>query len=163
MANYPMNDQQKALMQLMQTEIEHIHNLMRKLDQENAVLAEHHPAVLEEVVLGKQEIIQKLELIGQQRESLLTAMGASTADIKSGTISDLFKGNKQLSALWDELVLLAEKCQKKNRINGNIIDLVSRQSKHALDILRGISPGAELYDYSGQARQCIETHSLTKA
>ena len=90
-------------------------------------------------------------------------MDAGVFDNKVGDIRDSFKGNKQLSVLWEELVFLAEKCQKKNRINGSIVDLVSRQSQHALDILRGISPGAELYDYSGHARQFIETHSLTKA
>jgi len=163
MTGHPHDDQQRELMQLLQSEIESIHSLMRSLEQENAALAEHHTAALEDVIWGKQEIIQKLEVIDQQRESLLTAMGVSAAMSKDGDISDTFKGNKRLLALWDELVSLAEKCQKKNRINGSIVDLVSRQSRHALDILRGITPGDELYDYSGQTRQFTQSHSLTKA
>lgn len=158
MANNLVHSQQIELMQILRHEIECMHSLMRSMEQEHTALAEHHTEILEDVILDKQETIQKLETVEKKRESLLMAMGAD-----SSNINDLFKGNKQLSALWEELIVLAGKCQKKNRINGSIVDLVTHQSQHALNILQGISPGDELYDYSGQSRQFTESHSLTKA
>ena len=158
-SKHRVDDQQQELMRLLQSEIEHMHNLMRSMDQENAALAEYHTATLEDVIWSKQEIIKQLDVIDKKREKMLERMNQG-----SDNFQDSFKGNKQLSLLWNELVALAKKCQKKNRINGGIVDLVTRQSQHALNILRGISLTEELYDYSGQTMQStIEGQSLTKA
>jgi len=171
MAVHAVDNQQEdvkrqELVLLLQREVNQVQNLMHSLEEEYAALAEQHTATLEEVVRKKQETIRELEHIGQQRESLLSSMNTSTEEqlYNAGHKST---GNKQLSALWNELVLLAEKCQEMNRINGSIVELVSRQSRHALDILHGISPNIssrpELYDQSGYKTISAETHSLTKA
>ena len=157
---------QQELVQLLQREVNHVQNLMHSLEQEYAALAEQHTSTLEEVVRKKQETIRELEHIGRQRESLLAAMNTSTEE-QLNNAANTPTGNKQLSALWNELVLLAEKCQEMNRINGSIVELVSRQSRHAIDILHGISPSLssrpELYDQTGYKTVSAETHSLTKA
>lgn len=157
---------QQQLVSLLQREVDHVKRLMHSLELEYTALAEPHTTALEEVVRSKQETIHELELIGRQREALLVSNNAAT-DGQSGNMDDLITSNRQLSALWEELVTLAEQCQEKNRINGSIVELVSRQSRHALDILHGISPKLsstpELYDQSGNKTQFAETHSLTKA
>jgi len=157
---------QQELVQLLQREVNHVQNLMHSLEQEYAALAEQHTTTLEEVVRKKQETIRELENIGQQRETLLATMNTSTEE-QLNKAGNAATGSKQLSALWNELVLLAEKCQEMNRINGSIVELVSRQSRHAIDILHGISPNLssrpELYDQSGYKTITAETHSLTKA
>jgi len=160
------HDKRQELVLLLQREVNHVQNLMHSLEQEYAALAEQHTTTLEEVVRKKQETIRELEQIGQQREALLIAMNTSIEE--QITIAAMpSTGNKQLSALWNELVLLAEKCQEMNRINGSIVELVSRQSRHAIDILHGISPNPssrpELYDQTGYKSISAETHSLTKA
>jgi len=157
---------QQELVLLLQREVNHLQNLMHSLEQEYAALAEKHTTTLEEVVRRKQETIRELEHIGQQRETLLVSMNTSTEE-QLNNAANTSTGSKQLSALWNELVLLAEKCQEMNRINGSIVELVSRQSRHAIDILHGISPNLssrpELYDQSGYKTISAETHSLTKA
>lgn len=164
--NPQVNDRSHELIVLLQREVNHVQNLMHSLEEEYAALAEQHTATLEEVVRKKQVTIRELEHIGQQRESMLADMNTSIEELLSNTISTS-TGNKQLAGLWNELVLLAEKCQEMNRINGSIVELVSRQSRHALDILHGISPSLssrpELYDQSGYKTISAETHSLTKA
>lgn len=154
---------ENELVQLLHREIEHIYNLMNLLEQESAALGEHHPTALEEVVTSKQEIIRQLELVNQERESLLATMKPGVNSNQLKRTAAPFSNNKELTVLWDQLVSLAEKCQEQNRANGSIVELASRQSRHALDILRGISPGCELYDYTGHAHQPAESHSLTKA
>ena len=160
---------QQELVLLLQREVNQLQQLMHELEEEYAALAEQHTATLEDIVRRKQETIRELERIGQQRETLLVSMNTTTEEQLKLALhtSSTPTANKQLSVLWNELVLAAEKCQEMNRINGSIVELVSRQSRHALEILHGISPKAtarpELYDQSGYKTISAETHSLTKA
>ena len=158
-------DRQQALAALLEREINQLQNLMHALEQEYAALSEQQTETLEQVVSKKHENIRELERLGEQREALLASMNTTTQEqleIAGGSNSD-----PRLSALWNELVLLAAKCQDMNRVNGSIVELVSRQSRHALDILRGISPDpearSELYDQSGYKTLSSQSHSLTKA
>ena len=158
---------QQEIRQVFQREIECAHMLLRSLDLEYEALAEHHTDTLEDVVRDKQERIQQLELISMQREKLLAS--------SNGVISDKnyqqdkyysFSDNKQLTGLWNELVDVAEKCRDKNRVNGSIIELVSKQSRHALDILQGILPETsslpELYDNVGRTTKSVNKRSLVQ-
>ncbi len=160
------NARQQQLVSILQLELDHVKRLMLSLEAEYTALAEPHSTTLEEIVHSKQETIHELEQIGQQREALLGSINASAIE-DSSNIGNPFMANRQLSILWQELVSLAEQCQQKNRINGSIVELASRQSRHALDILHGISPKLssrpELYDQSGNKTQSAITHSLTKA
>ena len=162
-------DKQQELELVLQREINQLQQLMHELEDEYAALAEQHTATLEDVVRKKQETIRELERVGHQRESLLASMNTTTEEQLQLAVHQnaTARTGKQLSVLWNELVLLAEKCQEMNRINGSIVELVSRQSRHALEILHGISPKLsarpELYDQSGYKTISAETHSLTKA
>ena len=162
----PPPGKQQELLTLLQREVNQVRNLMHLLEQEYDALADQRTENLEDVVRRKQDAIAELEGIGKQREHLLVAMNTTT-DEQLKLAASKPAANRPLSELWNELVLLAEKCQEMNRINGSIVDLVSRQSRHALDILQGISPNTsstpELYDRSGYKTVSAKSHSLTKA
>ncbi len=156
---------ERELAAVLQREINQLQNLMHALEQEYAALSEQQTETLEQVVSKKHENIRALEHLGEQREALLASMKTITQEQLSKAVggdSDFW-----LAGLWNELVLLAAKCQDMNRVNGSIVELVSRQSRHALDILRGISPDPEarpeLYDQSGYKTLSPQSHSLTKA
>ena len=162
------NNQQQEIKQILQTEVECVHLLLKSLELEYEALAEHHSATLEEVVRDKQEKILQLEVVSKQREKLLASFDDVNADGDAGENQQnkhyQFNDNKQLTELWNELVNLAEECREKNRVNGSIVETVSRQSRHALDILRGIAPDAladsELYDNAGQTKSFANKRSL---
>ena len=164
------NDQQQEIKQILQTEVECVHLLLKSLELEYEALAEHHSATLEEAVRDKQEKILQLEVVSKQREKLLASFDNANADGDAGAGENQqnkhyqFKDNNQLTELWNQLVNLAEECREKNRVNGSIVETVSRQSRHALDILRGIAPDAsadsELYDNAGQTKSFANKRSL---
>ncbi len=161
------NTQQLAIKQVFQQEINCARLLLQSLDLEYDALAKHHADALEEVVRDKQERINQLELISRQREKLLAPFRISEAgDDDQQSNRYQFAGNAELDRLWDELVDIAEKCRDKNRVNGSIVELVSKQSRHALDILHGIlpntSPMSELYDNTGQATKSANKRSLVQ-
>ncbi len=163
-------NQQQEIKKILQTEVECAHLLLKALDLEYEALAEHHTATLEEIVQEKQEKIQQLEIISQQREELFASFGITfdksnvDTDKSEQNACAAFNGNGQLTSLWNELVNIAEQCRDKNRVNGRIVELVSRQSRHALDILRGIAPAtsasSELYDNAGQTKSFPNKRSL---
>ena len=158
---------QQEIRQIFQKEIECAHMLLRSLDLEYEALAEHHTDTLEDVVRDKQERIQQLELISRQREKLLASFNSVTVNKNNQQSKQYsFGGNKQLTDLWSELIDVAEKCRDKNRVNGSIVELVSKQSRHALDILQGILPNSssisELYDNSGQTTKSVNKRSLVQ-
>jgi flagellar biosynthesis/type III secretory pathway chaperone len=159
------NNQQQEIKQILQTEVECVHLLLKSLELEYEALAEHHSAALEEVVRDKQEKIQQLEVVSRQREKLLASFDNANTNVDAGENKHyLFNDNKQLAELWDELVNVAEECREKNRVNGSIVELVSRQSRHALDILRGIAPdtsaASEIYDNAGHTKSFANKRSL---
>ena len=162
------NNQQQEIKQILQTEVECVRLLLKSLELEYEALAEHNSATLEEVVRDKQERILQLEVISRRREDLLVSFDSASDNVN--TDENLqnkhyqFNDNRQLTELWNELVDVAEQCREKNRLNGSIVELVSRQSRHALDILRGIAPDAlavsELYDNAGHTKSLTNKRSL---
>jgi len=160
-----VNNQQQEIKQILQTEVECVHLLLKSLELEYEALAEHHSAALEEVVRDKQEKIQQLEVVSRQREKLMASFDNANTNVDAGENKHYqFHDNKQLAELWDELVNVAEECREKNRVNGSIVELVSRQSRHALDILRGIAPdtsaASEIYDNAGHTKSFANKRSL---
>ena len=164
------NNQQQEIKQILQTEVECVHLLLKALELEYEALAEHHSTMLDEVVRDKQEKIQQLEVVSRRREKLLASFDAVNVDANAEADESRqnrryqFNDDRQLTELWSELVNVAEACREKNRVNGSIVELVSRQSRHALDILRGITPDAsavsELYDGAGQTKSFANKRSL---
>ena len=159
------HNQQQTVKQVLQSEVDCAHLLLQSLNQEYEALAEHHTETLEDVVRNKQEKIKQLESATRQRERMLAlAEGVTVCDEHEKNKHYKFNGNKQLIDLWNELVDVAEKCRHKNRVNGSIVEVISRQSRHALDILQGIVPDStsksEVYDQSGKKRAFANKRSL---
>lgn len=156
---------QQEIKQIFQREIECASMLLQSLDLEYEALAQHHADALEDVVSVKQQRIQQLELISRQREKLLVTINGETNNTQQGK-PYTFNGDKQLTELWNELVSVAEKCRDKNRVNGSIVELASKQSRHALDILHGILPDtssvSELYDNAGHTTKSVNKRSLVQ-
>lgn len=143
---------QQDLSAILHSEIDCSNVLMQFLTQEATALAEHNVAALQLVIQDKQNIILQLERLGQQREAILAASDA-----------DLLGESPELSNLWQKLLTVAGQCQQKNRINGSVIELGYRQSKQALDILKGGATQSELYNNSGQTTQSSRTSTIAKA
>lgn len=164
---YSANNQQQEIMQIFQNEIDCAHMLLQSLDMEYEALSNHRTDALNDAVQDKQAKIQQLEAVSRQREKLLETFSAVTIN-KNNKADKIyqFNGNEQLAALWNALVDVAEKCRDKNRVNGSIVDIVSKQSRHALDILHGILPdtssASEVYDQAGQTSKFTDKRSLVQ-
>ena len=161
------NDRQRTeLVQLLQQEVECTRNLMQSLEIENEALSEHQTSALEEIIRDKQESIRQLEIIGHKRMTLIKSFSAQRAandPLFDRSTAPIDNDDSQLVGLWKELMLLAEQCQKQNRINGSIVELGYKQSTYALDILRGTQSKSDLYDNTGQTTKSSPSKPITRA
>jgi len=160
------NNNREALKQAFQNEIECAQKLLQSLDLEYETLTEQHAATLEDVVREKQEKIQQLESFSMHREKLLATF-KDISIVENGESKNYqFGADEKLAGLWSKLIEVAEACREKNRINGSIVESVSKQSRHALDILQGILPGSssmsELYNHTGQTIKSADKRSLVQ-
>ena len=155
------------IIKVFQNEIECTQLLLQSLDLEYAALTEQHTEALEEVVREKQEKIQHLESFSMHREKLLSQFKGATIKNSGDNKKYDFSSDEQLTSLWNKLVDIAEVCRDKNRINGSIVEVFSKQSQHALQILHGILPGSssasELYNNAGQTIKSSDKRSLVQA
>lgn len=149
-----------------QNEIECAQLLLQSLDLEYTALTEQHTEALEEVVREKQEKIQRLESYSIHREKLLSQFQGVTITLSGKNKNYQFSSDEELTNLWNKLVEIAETCRDKNRINGSIVEVFSKQSKHALEILHGILPSSssvsELYNNAGQTIKSSDKRSLVQ-
>ncbi len=158
------NTAEQQLGDLIKREIGAVTRLLQSLDREYAVLAEQQPETLEQVVQNKQLEISQLERITKQREQMMQQLNLR-ADAGADS-QQLFNNNGYLSSLWRQLTSLAEQCRHKNRINGGVVDALTRQSQQALQVLRGVAPEATsasgLYDQHGHTAHAPLKRSLTQ-
>lgn len=160
-SSYPKRDEVKnAFLK----EIESAELLLHSLEQEYIALTQKHTEALEEIVRDKQEKIQHLESYSTYREKLLSQFQGVTVNSNESNKFYDFIADEQLTSLWNKLVELAENCRDKNRINGSIVDVFSKQSRQALEILHGILPESssvsEIYNNAGQTIKSSDKRSL---
>jgi flagellar biosynthesis protein FlgN len=148
------------LTQLLKQEVGCARRLVISLDQEYTALTQRDVPMLDTIVPTKRNLIAELELLGQQRERLLTQRSGPAISEKS---ENPFSDNALQAELWEELKSVAQQCQDKNRINGSIVEIGYRQSMQALDILRGVSADSMLYDKSGRTTKYAKLNPIIQA
>ena len=143
----------QKLQALLERELAYTIDLAQLLQQEADILASRAPVEkLEELSRNKQDMVQSLEGIAQEREKLLKHAGIE-GDFKQ-VISDL--NNVRLTALWENLLEHATRCRELNQVNSLIINRNYENTLQALDILHGKTAGPALYTARGET-----THHLT--
>ncbi len=144
MANSLNDKQNQALTQVLLNEVSCTEHMLKALETEAEALGTHEPEKLELASKAKQETMLRLEAAGKQREHLIQAFAVMQEGKPAFYASDADNNDpaKPLNILWNKLITLAEKCQQLNRVNGSVIERGYQNSRHALDILQGLSaPG----------------------
>ena len=59
------------------------------------------------------------------------------------------KETPELITSWQELTKLAEKCQLKNEVNAELVELLSLSSKRIYNLIKGFDPDNNIYNAQG--------------
>lgn len=118
---------------------------------------------------GLAEVKQRLsDILGdldRERSALLREAGLDLG--RNGVLAYLNRHStserEPLNVLWQRIETLTRDCRRLNRINGIVIDKRRRRAAQALHVLKGQTPGNDLYTAHGTAPGSGPGNTLAKA
>ena len=148
--NNGLKDTQK-LLELLNAESE---NLGQKTD----------PNALSLIAANKKDVVVQLELFSKQLGQILATEkliadhnGINTYLSKAQAAGINIEDSRRC---WANITALSKKCRTLNEQNGASIDLLSRHTQRALQILRGRSQLTSTYGPDGSTRGELFSHTL---
>lgn len=139
-----MNLKAEQLSDIFQQEIPLVQEFLSLLEQENQMLQNFRSEGLEDLVQQKNAILAQLQILEQQRISLLDLSLNDRIDqrtknskiiaITENLVQEI--GNPDLITLWEILRELAKNVQDFNNKNGNLLGMHLNQTNEFLKILQ---------------------------
>ena len=156
------HEYQVQISNLIQQETDLYTRLLGTLNDENQALCNNDFETVHTLTSTKQQIVDTLSSLAQQRESLLQQAGFSKN--KSGITAFIKASGGLLERAWQALMTKVSECSRQNEINGIMISTASRHTLNALSILRGQQPGDNVrYGSRGEALNIPSSSPLAKA
>ncbi len=137
--------------------------MLSQLEQEHLALQDLHSKDLEQIVREKQQTTEALEQQVRLHGALLSQMGlAQEKDATSRLIAT--EPSPALSKLWQDIRETAERCQKQNEINGQIIEASRQQTQRAIEVLIPHADNRKpVYGRKGRLHTASGMHIIGKA
>jgi flagellar biosynthesis/type III secretory pathway chaperone len=120
-------------------------------------------AALEIAVCDKQQTLEQLFCLEQQRMSIMESAGYNPSPDGMVFYLQQDQNKGEITDLWQQLLMLAADCRDQNRENHQLVEMYSHHTHQALCILRGEDPDQEVYGPGGNTRDHHERRSLAKA
>lgn len=157
-----MNHRCETLKKWLEAERATMQALWESLDAEYKALGSDDVERLEAVTRRKNSALAEHQ--GGRQQRLAWAEGLDLPrDASVSEIVDRLAGGGELRELASELLSLVKRCQDANRRNGVLISRLQDRTRSALQILRGDTPGSDLYSLSGAREHHVDGKSLGKA
>ena len=139
--------------------------LHRELNREADALKENlQPELISNIAANKRELVVQLELFS---EHLAQVLATEKLPNNQASIGEYFKRVQaaglvveETAGNWAQLMLVCAECRTLNEQNGTIIDLLSRHTKRALDILKGKTEFTNTYGANGSIQSGRYSHHL---
>jgi len=135
---------------LLENEATSARTLLQSLKAESAALASKDAKLVTINSANKRKLIDKLQAASDARQSFMDAHGLTAKPQEVRGYNPSESPNAKLDALFIELAQLAQQCFEENRIIGQ---LINRRAQFISQILRSLSPSANLngltYEESG--------------
>ncbi len=132
------------------------------LEQERTAL-HTDPEQVTSLAKTKQQQLERMEHLHQERTSLLAACGfAADASAMDACLRSCDPSGN-LNRRWSALLDLIRTCRQQNEVNGAIVAASSQQLRQMLAILHGQQPGAGTYAPDGRPSDSGLSRTLAQA
>jgi len=145
----------ESLSQIIEQHISSANELLEILKQERQALISGKPEALEQVSSTKLQSVNAFKLLG---EKLNRVLGSEKIE---SMLSRL--GGSSLQQRWQELLTLAQECQKNNLANGAIIDERQNYVRHAIKSMFGQEARPAVYGRTGDTNFRPDRHIIASA
>lgn len=122
------------------------------------------PLALSTLAANKRDVVLQLEQFSKQLSQVLATEKLSVS--QDGIMNYLAKAKAaniniaECLQCWQNIADLSQKCRSLNERNGASIDLLSRHTQRALQVLRGKSQLTSTYGPDGSTRSELFSHTL---
>jgi flagella synthesis protein FlgN len=137
--------------------------LQALLSEERELLQTRNHEALAALISEKNEHLALLEGHAKERAALLQALQVddNAASWQEFLASD--DALRELIPLWQQLQSEVSQCNELNNLNGKLVARSQQTLKRLLDLVRGKTQSAGLYDSSGSATNSASSNTLTRA
>ncbi|MGH1486197.1 MAG: flagella synthesis protein FlgN [Cellvibrionaceae bacterium] len=136
--------------------------LLALLEEETESTKSRDYMSLSRLLEEKTPLLEQLKKNAQTRSEWLTSIGKQ-ADEKNWALLLNALNNQNLSQQWQEVKTTVEHCQKINTINGKLINRGVTSHTRLLQIMRGNTHQADLYDAKGTKHSTALSGRVTQA
>lgn len=139
--------------------------LHQELNRETVALKENLQAeLISAIAANKKQLVMQLE---QFSTHITQVLADAELPNNQESITEYFRLAKiagmstdQSIGNWTQLMLVCSECRDINEQNGTIIDLLSRHTRRALDILKGKTETTNTYGANGAIQSGQYSHHL---
>ena len=150
------------IMSLIQAELKDARELLEQLKRESAALSQRKLDLLADIVERKNQLLVSLEQAGGRRKMLLQQHNLPTNDV--GWRNLLARGkDESIGDHWHKLERLIKDCKAANETNGKLLNRSQRSLTHLAQLLRGQTPGENLYNARGTYSNPRAAHTYAQA
>lgn len=138
---------------LLQHEQEGAIRLLDVLKAEHEAIARRDTDALQELVAGKQALLEQLEFSHGKRLQLIREVGLEAdQDGLDALLVQCAGAGHDLQSRWTALKAVLSSCQRQNQVNGVVLENSRRTTHRALTILLGgQADNNELYNQAGKS------------
>lgn len=136
--------------------------LLSILHEEQEALKHRDADTMERLLAQKGPIIERLENSAKLRHAWATAANVpSSEDGWMAMLTELGAGN--IKSAWDNLKALYAKVHEQNEVNGKLLSRHQSTINRLLDVMRGRTASANLYNASGYAATQANSNKFGEA
>jgi len=121
-----------------------------------------------EVLCGEQKALERRDFEGlgsliKQKDTMVEQINkdqipsiinqGTTVPIKLKQVRNYCLQTPQLKPYWDKLMEIVDQCNHKNEVNAQLIQLISKSTKRAFNLIKGFDPDNNIYDSKGDRKQ----------
>jgi flagella synthesis protein FlgN len=133
------------------------------LSQERTLLQERNHEALSTVITEKNAHLTLLAGHAKERAALLEAIKLKDDPDSWQAFLNTDPALRSLIPLWQELRDNIKQCNELNNHNGKLVARSQQTLKKLIDLMRGKTPTAGLYDAQGSATYSAPSNTLTQA
>ncbi len=151
--------------QLMSNALQLTQRLYQQLNQEaDSIVRTPQSNFISAVANNKRDLVTQLELFNKQLEQILAAEQLPHSQIginayfQMAAIANL--STDMIKVNWEQLMKLCTECRNLNEQNGASIDMLARNNKRTLHILKGKSENVTSYGRDGAVISDFQTNTF---
>jgi flagella synthesis protein FlgN len=157
------SDSRQRIVEIIGNSIYHVLGLKESLEDERKALAVRDIDALNAAIENKSRCVASLHTLEQERRRLCSLSDHGEGTDHMQQMAAWCEADSVIASSWDQLMAIVAECNTLNMTNGAIIRVRKDQIESSLSVLRGGTPGTDMYSRDGTGSGSTSQRSLAEA